>query len=49
MYLDDGIGFDQTFEPAVAISKSVQADLHPSSFVINERKSMWNPFHCFDW
>ena len=40
MYLDDGIGFDQTFESAVAISKSVQSDLRSSGFVINERKSM---------
>ena len=35
MYLDDGIGFDQTFESAVAISKSVQSDLRSSGFVIN--------------
>ena len=49
MYLDDGIGFDQTFESAVAISKSVQSDLRSSGFVINERKSMWNPSQCLDW
>ena len=49
MYLDDGIGFDQTFESAVAISKSVHSDLRSSGFVINERKSMWNPIQCLDW
>ena len=32
----------------MAISKSVQADLRSSGFVVNERKSMWNPIQCLD-
>lgn len=41
MYLDDGIGFGQTFESVLSMFKSFQFDLRSSGFVFNERKSMW--------
>ena len=43
------MGIGQTFDPVLSISKSVQADLRSTVFVINECKSIWNTSLCLDW
>lgn len=43
MCLDNGIGFGEDFDTFLSMSESVRFDLRSISFVINERKSVWNP------
>ena len=41
LYLDDGIGGDQSFERADFISHEVRRDIIASGFTINDEKSNW--------
>ncbi len=49
VYLDDGLGFAESFEQAKVISGEVKTDLIRSGFVPNVQKSVWEPVQALEW
>ena len=49
VYLDDGLGFSESFKSAKIFSDQVKSDLEKSGLVQNEEKSTWEPTQSLIW
>ncbi len=49
VFLDDGLGFAETYAEALRVSSEVKADLIASGFVPNVQKSIWIPVQKIEW
>ncbi len=46
MYLDDGLGLEETYEKAEYAAHHTRGDLFAAGFVVAEEKSVWDPTHA---
>ncbi|XP_072019664.1 uncharacterized protein [Amphiura filiformis] len=49
VFLDDGLGFADSFVEANSVSEEIKADLIASGFVPNVQKSIWLPTQYMEW
>ena len=49
VYLDDGLGFEDSEESCFKVSKEVLSDLLSTGFLPNYEKSVWKPQISIDW
>ena len=49
VYLDDGLGYEDSFQKASKHSAEVKCDLINAGFVPNVQKSTWNPVSETEW
>ena len=49
VFLDDGLGIDNTFEKALEKSTFVSNSLTRAGFVFNSEKSVWQPTKVLTW
>jgi hypothetical protein len=49
VYLDDGLGFDETYEKAEYAAHHTRGDLLAAGFVVAEKKSVWDLTQIIDW
>ena len=49
IYLDDGIGLEETYEKAEYAAHHTHADLYAAGFIVADEKSVWQPTHVIEW
>ena len=47
--MDDGLGFDETYEKAEYAAHHTRGDLLAAGFVVAEEKSVWDLTQIIDW
>ena len=49
VYLDDGLGLEETYEKTEYAAHHTRGDLFAAGFVVAEEKSVWDPTQIIDW
>ena len=49
LFLDDGAGWEHTYDAACSVSASVRQDLISAGVVPNVEKSVWDPVQILEW
>ena len=49
IYIDDGLAVIEKYEQALNVSVQVQLDIERAGFVVNEKKSNWEPVRRIQW
>ena len=49
LFLDDGAGYEHTYDAACSVSASVRQDLISAGVVPSVEKSVWDPVQILEW